>query len=133
MDAIDFLRKEYSVDEGQALVDAVGTNIKLDHVMRLMERYHQYKKEEETGQSDILVMSKMAKDNMDISASPEILNLQRNKKGGKVTVGVANPQFDYLINQAATGIITHYHLLFIINKKQFDQLRKSEDEKHSNE
>lgn len=39
MDAIDFLRKEYSVTGDTMLVDVIGVNMKLDIVIRLMDRY----------------------------------------------------------------------------------------------
>lgn len=39
MDAIDFLRKEYSVTGDNMLVDVIGVNMKLDIVIRLMDRY----------------------------------------------------------------------------------------------
>ncbi len=39
MDAIDFLRKEYSVTGDTMLVDVIGVNMKLDIVIRLMDKY----------------------------------------------------------------------------------------------
>lgn len=77
--------------------------------------------------SDLLVMHEMCVSNMDIACAVDQLNLQRDekRKGGKVTFGVASPQFDYLINQAATGKTTHYAILYIINKEQFDKIKNS--------
>jgi hypothetical protein len=74
--------------------------------------------------SDFLVMDEMSKNNMDIACAVDQLNFQRNKMGGRVTFGVASPQFDHLINQAATGKTTHYAILYIVNKEQFDKLKK---------
>lgn len=76
--------------------------------------------------SDFEVMHKMSKDNMDIACAMELTNFNRvpKKNGGTVTVGVASPQFDHLINQAASGKTTHYAVLYIVNKEQFDKLKK---------
>ena len=41
MDAIDFLRKKYSVPSDKQLVDVVGKSLPLDIVMRLLEEYRQ--------------------------------------------------------------------------------------------
>lgn len=46
--------------------------------------------------SDFLVMQEMSSGNMDIACAVDILNYDRTKKGGKVTFGVASPQFDHL-------------------------------------
>jgi hypothetical protein len=80
--------------------------------------------------SDFEVMQKMAEGNMDIALALDQLNFDRTpkNKGGKVTFGVASPQFDHLINQAATGKTTHYAVLYIVNKEQFDKI-KAEGEK----
>lgn len=68
----------------------------------------------------------MSKQNMDIACAVELLNFTRNKKGGLVTVGVASPQFDHLINQAATGKTTHYGIMYIVNKEQFDKIKNEQ-------
>lgn len=75
--------------------------------------------------SDLLVINEMVEKNMDISAFVELMNYQRQTKrnGGLVTVGVACPAFDHLINQAATGEITHLAVLYVVNKKQFDEIK----------
>lgn len=70
------------------------------------------------------VFEKMSERNLDIAVAVDLLNFQRQvkKKGGIVTIGVADPQFDYLINQAGTGIETHYALFYIVNKKQYHEI-----------
>lgn len=77
--------------------------------------------------SDFIVMQEMSENNMDIACASEQLNFTRDekRKGGKVTIGVASPQFDYLINQAATDKQTHYAILYIINKEQFDKIKNA--------
>lgn len=82
-----------------------------------------YKEISIANESDFLVMHDMSEKNMDICASADFLNYQRDKKGGKVTIGVGNPYFDYLINQAGSGKITHVAALFIANKEQFDKIK----------
>ena len=74
-------------------------------------------------------MQQMSNNNMDIAVAIELLNFQRQPKkgGGLVTVGVASPHFDYLINQAASGEITHLAALYIIDKKQYDEIKNRPD------
>lgn len=79
---------------------------------------------EQKEKSDLLVMQEMCDQNLDIACALDLMNFQRSKRGGLVTVGVASPQFDHLINQAATGTTTHYAILYIINKEQFDKIKK---------
>lgn len=78
--------------------------------------------------SDLLIINEMVEQNLDVSASIDLVNFQRQQKrgGGTVTVGVASPHFDHLINQAATGDITHLAVLYIVNKEQFDKIKKGE-------
>jgi hypothetical protein len=82
-----------------------------------------------TERSDFSVFQEMSDKNMDISCAVEQLDFQRTPKrnGGRVTFGVASPYFDNLINQAATGVVTHHAILYIINKKHFDEIKKTED------
>lgn len=76
--------------------------------------------------SDLIVMHQMVNENKDIACTTELINFNRQPKkgGGTVTVGVASPQFDHLINQAVSGKTTHYAIMYIVNKDQFDELRK---------
>lgn len=74
--------------------------------------------------SDFEVFQKMSEQDMDIACFIEQLNFQRDKRGGKVTFGVSSPHFDHLINQAATGIQTHYAIVYVVNKEQFDRIKK---------
>lgn len=75
--------------------------------------------------SDLLVINEMVEKNMDVAAAVDMTNFQRQpkKNGGTVTIGVASPHFDHLINQAATGEITHLAVLYIVNKKQFEEIK----------
>lgn len=75
-------------------------------------------------------MDEMSTNNMDIAAALDITNYQRQtkKNGGLVTFGVASPQFDHLINGAGSGVHTHYAVLYIVNKEQFDKIKNRKDE-----
>lgn len=75
--------------------------------------------------SDFEVFQIMSDNSMDIGCHPDQLNFTRDKRGGKVTFGIANPHFDSLINQAATGVVTHYAVVYVVSKEQFDKLKKS--------
>lgn len=77
--------------------------------------------------SDFEVMSVMSSNNMDIACAFELLNFTRQEKkgGGLVQVGVASPQFDYLINQAASGKTTHLAVFYIVNKEQYHAIKSN--------
>jgi len=75
--------------------------------------------------TDFEIMNQMVKDDKDISAYVDQLDFTRNKKGGRVTFGVGEPHFTKLINQAATGVTTHYAIVLVVNKEQFDAIQKS--------
>lgn len=77
--------------------------------------------------SDFLVMDEMSKNNMDIACAVDITNYQRKNKqnGGTVTIGVASPYFNHLINGAGSGDVTHYAILYIVNKEQYDRIKKA--------
>lgn len=72
--------------------------------------------------NDLEKMSKMAKENMDISMTGTVLSADKVKQGGKITFGVDDVTFNKIINQMATGETTHYVAMYVINKKQFDVL-----------
>lgn len=66
----------------------------------------------------------MADRNKDIAAAVELTNFTRNKRGGLVTVGVAEPHFTHLINQAGTGVQTHFAVLMMYSIEQFNEIKK---------
>lgn len=72
-------------------------------------------------------MQEMCEKNLDIACAVDLMNFQRTKRGGLVSVGVANPQFDHLINQAATGQMTHLAVMYIVNKDQFNKIKHRPD------
>jgi hypothetical protein len=77
--------------------------------------------------SDFLIFQEMSENNMDIACAFDLTNFTRvpKKNGGTVTIGVASPHFDHLINQAASGVITHHAILYIVNKEQYDKIKNS--------
>lgn len=77
--------------------------------------------------SDFEVFDIMSKQNMDIACCIDQISFDRVKnKGGKVTFGVPEPHFTNLINQAATGDTTHYAIVYIVNKEQFNKIKKED-------
>lgn len=68
------------------------------------------------------VLKEMGERNLDIAAASDLTNFQRQQKknGGLVTIGVASPHFDHLINQAGTGVVTHNCVMLIYDIKQFN-------------
>ena len=72
------------------------------------------------------VLKTMCDRNKDIALAVELTNFQRQTKkgGGLVTIGVASPHFDHLINQAASGTQTHMAVLLIYNVAQFTEIQK---------
>lgn len=72
--------------------------------------------------NDLEKMSVMAKGNMDIRLTTNVLAADKVKQGGKITFGVDADTFNKIINQMATGEVTHYTALYVINKEQFDKL-----------
>jgi hypothetical protein len=81
--------------------------------------------------SDFEVFQIMSERNLDIAVAVDILDYTRSPKnnGGRVTFGVACPQFDYLINGAGTGDYSHHALLYVINMKQYNEIKKELESK----
>jgi len=73
--------------------------------------------------NDLEKMSEMAKKDMDISLSTNVISADKVKQGGKITFGVDHDSFNKIISQMATGNTTHYVAMYVINKKQFDELK----------
>lgn len=71
------------------------------------------------------ILKAMCDRNKDIALSDYLLNFQRQQKrgGGIVTVGLASPHFDHLINQAATGLHTHKAVLLVYDIAQFEEIK----------
>lgn len=81
--------------------------------------------------SDFEVFQIMSDRNLDIAVAVDILDYTRTPKfnGGRVTVGVASPHFDYLINGSGTGDNSHHALLYVINMKQYNEIKKELESK----
>lgn len=72
--------------------------------------------------SDFEKMLKMSNANQDIRMTGNVIAADKVKQGGKITFGVDESTFNDIIAQIATGQITHYVAMYVINKKQFDAL-----------
>ncbi len=72
--------------------------------------------------TDLEIMSLMAKNNQDISASTTITKTNLVKRGGEVTFGVT-PEILHRVNKAVLGIPDVYVVAYFINKEQFDALK----------
>jgi hypothetical protein len=72
------------------------------------------------------VLKAMSDRNKDIALAVETVQFVRQEKkgGGLVHVGVADPHFTYLINQAFSGKYTHKAVLLIYNIEQFKEIEK---------
>jgi hypothetical protein len=80
---------------------------------------------------DFEVFQVMSDRNLDISLAVEVLDCTRTPKrnGGRVTIGVASPSFDHIINGLGTGEQTHYALLYVINVEQYNAIKKEIENK----
>ncbi len=74
--------------------------------------------------SDLIVLQQMAEGNMDISSSSTLISAEKVKQGGKITFGISEQALMNVMNNV-TETPTHYAVVYIINKKQFDKLKKS--------
>lgn len=73
--------------------------------------------------SDLLVMDEMSSRNMDISASPDIIGIEKRKAGGELKIGVAPAVFEKLIHSMATGDSKYVAITFVVNMHQFNQVK----------
>ncbi|MDO3641951.1 hypothetical protein [Mucilaginibacter sp. L3T2-6] len=74
--------------------------------------------------SDIAVLEQMVTQNLDIRSSTNLIEMKTHNAGGLVTMGVDRRSFNDLMRSATIGQ-THYCVMYIINKKQFDSIKKS--------
>lgn len=73
--------------------------------------------------SDLEVMNEMAKQNLDIAMFPDLIKADKAKGGGHITFGVPAAPFTTIVNQMFTGNATHYVVVYVINKEQFNQIK----------
>ena len=79
------------------------------------------------------VLKEMGERNLDIASAPDLMDFKRQPKkhGGLISVGVASPHFDHLMNGFALDHHTHKAVLLIYNIEQFKQVEKELDASHS--
>jgi len=73
---------------------------------------------------DLEVMSRMANENMDIRMSGTLVKATTVKLGGHITMGVDKDTLN-TIYMSALGSDTHYVVLYVINKEQFDKIKNT--------
>lgn len=75
---------------------------------------------------DFDVFKEMSKRNKEIAIGVDLTNMTRHKKknGGLVTMGIASPGFDWLINDVAVDGKKYVALLYVINRDQFNEIKK---------
>lgn len=73
--------------------------------------------------TDFQIMDKMASENMDISMCPDLISADKAKQGGKLTFGVPSEAFYKVINSMAGSGEKYYVVVYIINQKQFEQIK----------
>jgi hypothetical protein len=73
--------------------------------------------------SDLVVMQEMAKADMDIACSTNLVGGKKVKQGGIIEIGIAPEVWSVLSEQMVSGNVTHYVIAYIINKEQFDKLK----------
>lgn len=73
--------------------------------------------------SDFEIMQKMAIADQDIGMSGNIVQCQKVKKGGHITMGVDDATFFKIMN-TLTGGEGYYVVLYVINKEQFLSYKK---------
>lgn len=74
--------------------------------------------------NDLEVMNQMVKKDLDIRAFPTLVETKSVKQGGLFTMGVDKGTHEEITTNALLGKDSHYVILYAINKKQFDEIRK---------
>lgn len=112
----------------EGIISEANIDAAEQYLLRYMDNFRiQLIKDIKGEKGDFDIMKEMSHNNQDIGAHLEMLNFQRDKRGGRITIGVAEPHFTDLINQAGTGIQTHLAALYVINKKQFNEIKDRKD------
>jgi len=75
--------------------------------------------------NDFEIMNEMSSKGMDIRMTGNIITADKVKQGGKITVGVDESTFNLIINQMATNKTTHYVALYVVNKAQYEEVKKA--------
>lgn len=79
--------------------------------------------------TDFEVMDKMAGESMDICMCPDVIDVNKGKKNGKVTFGVPVAVAEKILNSMTRDLTTrddevYYVAMYVVNKKQFDKIKK---------
>lgn len=73
--------------------------------------------------SDLQIMQEMAKiEPNSVLVSTNIVELNKTKKGGKITFEISDELYTKLSKQFGLGIVTHYPMMIIPEKELFDKI-----------
>jgi hypothetical protein len=81
--------------------------------------------EKQAAKTDMQAIDEMASKNMDVKMSGNLIKADKRKYGGEITFGVDHETFGQIINQMVTGITSHYAVVYVINKEQFDKIKNA--------
>lgn len=74
--------------------------------------------------TDFQVMQIMSERGLDIAMCPDLIAANKNKKGGKVEFGIPSDAINKVMNGMFIGEQTHYCVVYIINKKEFNSIKE---------
>lgn len=72
--------------------------------------------------TDFEKMQIISEQNGDIAMFPDLIELNKDKKGGTIKFGIPDPAFSKMMDSFA-GKQTYYVVAYMINKEQFDKLK----------
>lgn len=75
--------------------------------------------------TDFEVLGQMAANNMDILSSTNLVNIQKVKAGGHVTIGVDGATAQMLMVDALKEEHEYISVLYVVNKKQFFDIKNA--------
>lgn len=73
--------------------------------------------------NDFDALKIMSDRNLEIAAAVDILEVKKDKRGGKVTMGVDATRFGQLANSLASGDGKYVAILYVVNMEQFNQIK----------
>ena len=68
-------------------------------------------------------MQEMASSNMDIRSTSTITGAKKIKGGVEISFGIDDATGQMLMMEMATNNVEHYVVMYVVNKKQFDELK----------
>lgn len=88
--------------------------------------FDKYTEQDNKSKTDFQVMQIMSQENKDICMCPDMIEAKTIKGGGKIVMGVPHEALMKVCGSILGTSSEEYHvLLYIVNKKQFDEIKKS--------